>query len=136
MDIFTVGSRPALRAKSEWFTGTVWQDPIVEAPDPARNRSLRVHFEPGARSAWHTHPLGQTLYVTSGVGRVALRGQSPRIIRAGDSVWIPPGVEHWHGAGPDTAMEHIAIQEAENGFVATWMEHVSDEDYGLTPVAP
>ncbi len=133
MKIYPAGTRPTQRAKAEWFTGTVWQDPIDEAPEPARNRALKVLFEPGARTAWHTHPLGQSLYVTSGVGRVALRGQAPRVIRAGDCVWIPPGEEHWHGAGPDTAMEHVAIQEAQNGFVATWMEHVSDEDYLLTP---
>ena len=135
MDIIKAGSRPTLRARSEWFTGTVWQDPVIEAPEPARIRALRVHFEPGARTAWHTHPLGQTLHVLSGVGLVGLRGQAPRIIRPGDTVWIPPGEEHWHGAGPDTAMVHLALQEALNGTVADWLEHVSDADYGRVPQA-
>ncbi|MFT7594984.1 MAG: quercetin dioxygenase-like cupin family protein [Paracoccaceae bacterium] len=129
MDIFAAGTRPSLKANSDWFTGTVWQDPVVEAPEPARVRALRVAFEPRARTAWHTHPLGQTLHVLSGVGRVGLRGQAPRVIRAGDTVWIPPGEEHWHGAGPDTGMVHLAIQEALDGTVATWLEHVSDADY-------
>lgn len=135
MDIIKAGSRPTLRARSEWFTGTVWQDPVIEAPEPARIRALRVHFEPGARTAWHTHPLGQTLHVLSGVGLVGLRGQAPGIIRPGDTVWIPPGEEHWHGAGPDTAMVHLALQEALNGTVADWLEHVSDADYGQVPQA-
>ena len=96
---------------------------------PARLRALLVQFAPGARTAWHTHPLGQTLYVTQGVGYVALRGQAPQQIRAGDTVWIPPHIEHWHGAAPDHAMAHIAMQEAQNGQVADWLEHVSDADY-------
>lgn len=129
MDIFAAGTRPTLKANSDWFTGTVWQDPVVETPEPARVRALRVAFEPSARTAWHTHPLGQTLHVLSGVGRVGLRGQAPQVIRAGDTVWIPPGEEHWHGAGPDTGMVHLAIQEALDGTVATWLEHVSDADF-------
>lgn len=135
MDIFPAGSRPTRRASSDWFTGTVWQDPIVEAPDPARLRALRVSFEPAARTAWHTHPLGQTLYVTEGVGLVGLRGRAPRVIRAGDTVWIPPQEEHWHGAAPDTGMTHIAMQEAQDRSVAKWLEHVSDDDYSATPEA-
>lgn len=135
MEIFPAGSRPTRRASSDWFTGTVWQDPIVEAPDPARLRALRVSFEPAARTAWHTHPLGQTLYVTDGVGLVCLRGAAPRIIRAGDTVWIPQQEEHWHGAAQDTGMTHIAMQEAQEGSVATWLEHVSEDDYSAAPKA-
>ncbi|MEP3333916.1 cupin domain-containing protein [Sedimentitalea sp.] len=135
MDIFAAGQRPTQRASSDWFTGTVWQDPIVEAPEPARLRALRVSFEPAARTAWHTHPLGQTLYVTEGVGLVGLRGEPPRVIRAGDTVWIPPQEEHWHGAAPDTGMTHIAMQEAQDGAVANWLEHVSEDDYRVTPKA-
>lgn len=129
MDITRAGAKPTLKARSEWFTGTVWQDPIIEAPAPARVRALRVSFEPGARTAWHTHPLGQTLHVLSGVGRVALRGGAPQAIRPGDTVWIPPEVEHWHGAAPDSGMVHLAIQEADGGRVADWLEHVTEEDY-------
>ncbi len=133
MDIFPAGTRPTRQAPADWFTGTVWMEPIVEAPEPARLRALRVSFEPAARTAWHTHNLGQTLYVVSGVGRVALRGEAPRVIRAGDTVWIPPGVEHWHGAGPDTAMTHIAMQEAEDGATTDWMDKVTDDDFLIPP---
>jgi quercetin dioxygenase-like cupin family protein len=136
MDIIPAGSRASLRARPEYFTGTVWQDPIIEAPDPARIRALRVSFEPGARTAWHTHPLGQTLYVVSGVGRVGLRGQAPRVIRAGDTVWIPPGEEHWHGAAPETGMVHIAMQEGLDGTVADWLDQVSEADYTRAPETP
>ncbi len=128
MDIFPAG-RETKPAPAKWFTGTVWQDPIWDAPDPARLRALKVTFSPGARTAWHTHPLGQTLYVVSGVGRVGTRDGTTRIIRAGDTVWIPPGEEHWHGAAPDTMMSHIALQEALDGSAADWLEHVSDSDY-------
>lgn len=133
MDIITAGSRPTKQASSDWFTGTVWQDPIVTAPEPARVRALRVAFEPGARTAWHTHPLGQTLHVLSGVGLVGLRGEAPQLIRPGDTVWIPPGEEHWHGAGPETSMTHLAIQEELDGSMANWLEHVSDADYLKAP---
>ena len=129
MDIFRAGSKPTKKSSSEWFTGTVWQDPIIEAPGPARVRALKVSFEPGARTAWHTHPLGQTLYIISGTGLVGLRNEQPKIINAGDTVWIPPDEEHWHGATPTNAMSHIAIQEAMNGMVANWLEKVTDEDY-------
>ena len=129
MKIFKSGSRPTKKASSDWFTGTVWQDPIVEAPEPARIRALNVSFEPGARTAWHTHPLGQTLYVVTGNGLVGLRNEAPKIIKAGDTVWIPPGEEHWHGASASNAMTHIAIQEALDGRVAEWLEQVSDYDY-------
>lgn len=129
MDIIKAGTRPTLKARADYFTGTVWQDPIIEAPAPAALRALRVSFEPGARTAWHTHPLGQTLYVVSGVGRVALRDGKPRVIRPGDTVWIPPGVEHWHGAAPETGMVHIAMQEAKDDRVADWLELVSEAEY-------
>ncbi len=134
MDIFAADARPSRLANADWFTGRVWQDPVVEAPEPARVRALRVTFEPGARTAWHTHPLGQTLHVLAGQGLVGLRGEAPRLIRPGDTVWIPPGEEHWHGAGPETMMSHLAIQEALDGRVADWLEHVSDVDYGRLPV--
>ncbi|MEX0365831.1 MAG: cupin domain-containing protein [Ruegeria sp.] len=129
MEIHPAGSRPTRRANADWFTGTVWQDPVIEASEPTRVRALRVAFEPGARTAWHTHPLGQTLHVLSGCGLIGLRSAAPRVIRPGDTVWIPPGEEHWHGAGPETAMEHLAIQEALDGRVADWLEKVSDADY-------
>ncbi len=129
MKIFTAGSRPTNRAPAEYFTGTVWQDPIVATEAPARVAAARVSFEPGARTAWHTHPLGQTLYVVSGVGRVQTLGEPVREIRAGDTVWISPGEKHWHGAAPTTGMVHIAMHESLDGSVATWLEHVTDDDY-------
>jgi len=129
MEIIAAGTRPSLKARSDWFTGTVWQDPIIEAPEPARVRALRVAFEPGARTAWHTHILGQTLHVLQGIGLVGVRGKKPDIIRAGDTVWIPPGEEHWHGATSTTGMVHLAIQEAQDGQMTNWLEHVSDADY-------
>lgn len=130
MIIHSAGSRPTLRANPDYFTGSVWQDPIISAEAPARLNALIVHFEPGARTAWHTHPFGQTLHVTRGAGLVALRGETPRPIRAGDTVWITPGTEHWHGAGPETSMTHVAMQEMQDGTAAHWLEHVTDEDYG------
>ena len=133
MEITKAGTRPTKKAGADSFTGTVWQDPIVQAPAPARLRALRVAFEPGARTAWHTHELGQTLYVTEGVGLVGLRGEAPRTIRPGDTVWIPPGEEHWHGATPTTGMTHIAMQEAEGCDPTTWLNHVSDEDFTRPP---
>ncbi|UYO42457.1 cupin domain-containing protein [Rhodopseudomonas palustris] len=135
MDIFAAGSRPTQRAPEDYFTGTVWQDPIVAAPAPARLAATRVAFEPGARTAWHTHPLGQTLYVVTGVGRIQTEGGPVREIRAGDVVWIPPGEKHWHGASPTNGMTHIAMQEALDGSFATWMEQVSDDDYAVAPSA-
>jgi quercetin dioxygenase-like cupin family protein len=129
MDIKPLGSLPSRRPPADYFTGTVWQDPIMKAPAPARIRGAFVRFEPRARTAWHTHPLGQTLRVMSGVGRVALWGGPVREIRPGDTVWIAPGEKHWHGAGPDTAMVHIALQEALDGTHVTWLEKVSDEQY-------
>ncbi len=131
MDIFRTGSKPTKKSSTEWFTGTVWQDPIIEAPEPARVRALKVSFELGARTAWHTHPLGQTLHIISGTGLVGLRNEQPKIINVGDTVWIPPDEEHWHGATPTNSMSHIAIQEAMNGKVANWLEKVTDQDYCL-----
>src|SRR5580693_2438738 len=129
MDILFAGSRPTRLAPKENFTGTVWQDPIVAAAAPARIVANRVAFEPGARTAWHSHPLGQTLYVISGVGRVQTEGGPLREIRPGDVVWIPPGEKHWHGGAPTTGMTHIAMQESLNGSHATWMEQVTDAQY-------
>ncbi len=129
MEIIRAGSRPTNKASAEYFTGIVWQDPIIEASEPARVRALKVAFEPGARTAWHTHPLGQTLYVLSGVGLMGLRNKAPQTINAGDTIWIPPGEEHWHGASATNSMTHIAIQEELNGSVAEWLEKVSDEQY-------
>src|SRR6202046_1676994 len=131
MDFHLAGSRPSRRAPKKNFTATVWQEPIVEAPAPARIRAARVSFEPGARTAWHSHPLGQTLYVISGVGRVQTKGGPVREIRPGDVVWIPPGEKHWHGGSPNNAMTHIAMQEALDGKTATWMEHVTDAEYAV-----
>jgi quercetin dioxygenase-like cupin family protein len=122
MDIIACGSRPSRRMSAPSFTGTVWQDPIIQAPDPARIRSAWVRFEPGARTAWHTHPLGQTLFITSGVGWVQIWGGPVKEIRAGDTVWIPPQEKHWHGATAEHAMEHIAMQEAHGGEHVTWLD--------------
>ena len=131
MQIIKSGSRPTRKASSEYFTGNVWQDPIIEADEPARVRALRVSFEPGARTAWHTHPLGQTLHVISGVGLIGLRNEAPQLIKADDTVWIPPREEHWHGASATNSMTHIAIQEALDGSVADWLDKVSDDEYQL-----
>ena len=129
MEITVAGSRPTRRAPKENFTGTVLQDPVIMAPAPARLNCSRVTFEPGARTNWHHHPLGQTLYVISGVGRFQTQGQAVKEIKAGDVIWIPPGEKHWHGGAPTTGMVHIATQEAQDGKTATWMEHVTDADY-------
>jgi quercetin dioxygenase-like cupin family protein len=131
MDIYLAGSRPTRRASSDWFTGTVWQDPINTPPAPARVNSARVAFEPGARTAWHTHPLGQTLFVISGVGRVQTKGGPVREIRPGDTVWIPPNEKHWHGASATNGMVHIAMHESLDGNHVNWMEHVTDEEYAV-----
>jgi quercetin dioxygenase-like cupin family protein len=132
MEIYLAGSRPTRRAPKESFTGTVLQDPIITPQAPARLAANRVAFEPGARTAWHTHPLGQTLYVISGVGRVQTKGGPVREIKAGDVVWIPPGEKHWHGGAPTTSMVHIALQEALDGSPVTWMEHVTDAEYSAS----
>lgn len=133
MKITPSGSVPTKRAPESYFTGTVWQDPVIETPAPGRLNATRVTFEPGARTAWHTHPVGQTLYVLSGSGRVQTEGQPVREIHPGDVVWIPPGEKHWHGAAPTTMMTHLAMQESENGSFATWLEHVTDAQYAEQP---
>ena len=129
MDIKRIGSQPSGKGPAEYFTGTVRIDPLFEAPPPARALSATVTFEPGARTAWHTHPLGQTLIVTAGCGRAQRRGGPIEEIRPGDVVWIPPGEKHWHGAAPTTAITHIAIVEQLDGKSADWMEQVSDKEY-------
>ncbi|WP_428650108.1 (R)-mandelonitrile lyase [Roseibium sp.] len=129
LTVYEAGSRPSRRANPDYFSGTVWQEPVIEAPPPARVRALKVTFEPGARTHWHTHPLGQTLQVLDGAGFVHVWGQDKLSILPGDVVWIPPGVKHWHGAGPDTALVHLAIQEALNGSVADWLEPVDEATY-------
>jgi quercetin dioxygenase-like cupin family protein len=129
MDIKRNGSQPSWKGPAEWFTGTVRVDPLFQAKDPARAGGAYVTFEPGARTAWHAHPLGQTLIVTAGCGRVQ-RWEGPiEEIRPGDVVSILPGEKHWHGAAPTTAMTHIAIQERLPDKTVEWMEHVSDEQY-------
>lgn len=129
MDIRRSGSRPSRQGPAEYFTGSVRIDPVFEAPEPARVRSATVIFEAGARTAWHTHPLGQILIVVSGLGRAQHWGGPVEEIGPGDVVWFPPGEKHWHGAGPETPMTHIAIQEALNGSPVEWLEQVSDEQY-------
>ncbi len=129
MDIHACGSTPTRRGKAEWFTGTVLQDPIIEAPEPARVRATTVRFEPGARTNWHTHPLGQTLYIVSGSGRVQAWGGPVHEVRAGDVVWFTPNEKHWHGAGPATAVVHVAIHEALDGKHVDWLEKVTDAQY-------
>jgi quercetin dioxygenase-like cupin family protein len=134
MEIKRNGSQPSTKGPAEYFTGNVRIDPLFHAPDPARVTGALVTFEPGARSAWHTHPLGQTLIVTSGLGWTQCWGSPIEEIRPGDVVWCPPGVKHWHGATPTTAMTHIAIQERDaDGKVVDWMEKVSDEQYLAGP---
>jgi len=136
MNITRAGSQPSGKGPADWFTGTVRIDPLFTAPTPARVAGAAVTFEPGARTAWHTHPLGQTLVVLSGLGRVQREGGPVEEIRPGDVVWIPPNERHWHGASPATAMSHIAIQEALDGKAVDWMEHVSDEQYLAAPRVP
>ena len=129
MDIKRSGSQPSGKGPSEYFTGNVRIDPLFQAPDPARAAGASVTFEPGARTAWHTHPLGQTLIVTTGFGRVQRLGGPIEDIRPGDVIWFEPGEKHWHGAAPTTAMMHIAIQERLDGNAVDWMEQVSNEQY-------
>ena len=129
MEIKRNGTQPSGKGPEEYFTGTVRVDPLFESPDPARARGGSVTFEPGARSAWHTHPLGQTLIVTAGCGWVQREGGSIEEIHPGDVVWFLPGEKHWHGATPTTAMTHIAIQEKKDGKVVDWMEQVTDKQY-------
>jgi quercetin dioxygenase-like cupin family protein len=132
MQITRVGSQASSKGPADWFTGIVRIDPLFSANAPARVAGASVTFEPGARTAWHTHPLGQTLIVIAGAGRVQREGGAIEQIRPGDVVQFAPNEKHWHGAAPTTAMTHIAIQEALDGKAVEWMEKVSDEQYGVT----
>jgi quercetin dioxygenase-like cupin family protein len=137
MDIKPAGSQPSAKGPADWFTGNVRIDPLFQAPHPARVAGASVTFEPGARTAWHTHPLGQTLIVTAGQGWVQREGGSVQVIRPGDVVWFPPGEKHWHGATSTNGMTHIAIQESLEGKAVDWLEHVTDAEYmaGFTGIA-
>ncbi|HWA29437.1 MAG TPA: cupin domain-containing protein [Lacunisphaera sp.] len=125
------GSQPSTKGSADWFTGTVRIDPLFSPTEPGRVAAGWVTFEPGARTAWHTHPLGQRLIVTAGLGWTQGEGGPVQEIRPGDVVWFPPGVKHWHGASPTTAMSHIAIHESLDGKVVDWLEQVSDEEYRM-----
>lgn len=129
MKIIRSGTNASMAGPADWFTGTVRIDPLFAAEAPGRAGGAHVTFEPGARTAWHTHPAGQTLIVTFGRGRVQREGGPVEEISQGDVVWFPEGEKHWHGAASDTAMSHIAIQESVDGSAVTWMEHVEDADY-------
>ena len=129
MEIRRAGSQPSAKGPEDWFTGTVRIDSLFQPSEPARAAGAAVTFEPGARTAWHTHPLGQTLIVTAGFGWAQREGGSIEEIRPGDVVWFAPNEKHWHGAAPTTAMAHIAIQESLNGKVVEWMEKVSEQQY-------
>lgn len=131
MSITRVGAQPSKPGPAEWFTGTVRLDPFFDPKSPSQVAGTSVTFEPGARTAWHTHPLGQHLIITSGLGWVQNEGEPIQEVRPGDVVWFAPGVKHWHGASPTNAMTHIAIQEAQDGKVVEWMEQVSDEQYRM-----
>lgn len=135
MEIKRTGSQPSSKGSAEYFTGTVRVDPLFQPRDPARTVGAGVTFEPGARTAWHTHPLGQTLIVTAGCGRVQRWGGPIEEIRPGDVVWFPPGEKHWHGAAPATALTHIAIQEQLDGKTVNWLEKVSEEQYAGKAIA-
>ena len=128
MEIKRCGSRPSGKGPEAYFTGTVRVDPLFEAADPARARGASVTFEPGARTAWHTHPFGQTLFVTSGTGWIQQWGEPMVEIRKGDVIWIPAGTKHWHGATPTSSMTHVAITEQLDGNAVTWLETVSDKE--------
>ena len=129
MDIKRSGTQEPMKGPADWFTGEVSVQPMVATPEPARLQGASVTFQPGARTAWHTHPLGQTLIVTAGVGWVQRKGGAREEIRPGDVVWFEPHEKHWHGATATTAMTHLALQEKLDGAVVTWMEHVTDEEY-------
>ena len=131
MKITKAGSKPTRQGNPDYFTGTVWQDPIADEPD--RVHATNVTFTPGARTYWHTHPLGQTLVVIAGQGRVQAWGGPVQIIRKGDVVWIPPGEKHWHGASAENQMTHLAIHEQINGSAVNWLEAVSDADFAKAP---
>ena len=129
VDIQRAGSNASIQGPSDWFTGDVRIDPVFEADEPGRAAGVSVTFEPGARTAWHTHPLGQTLIITSGLGRVQREGGSIEEVRPGDVVSFAAGEKHWHGASPKTAMSHLAIHERRDGSAVAWLEHVSDDQY-------
>ena len=131
MEIFRAGQVPSRKGPADWFTGQVRIDTLFNPAAPERVQGASVTFEPGARTAWHTHPLGQTLIVTAGLGRVQRDGGPVEEIRPGDVVWFAPDERHWHGASPTTAMTHIALQEVKDGKVVDWLEHVSDAEYGV-----
>ena len=133
MKITRSGIQPSAKGPTDYFTGAVRIDPVFPVNDPSRVSAGHVTFEPGARSAWHTHPLGQTLIITSGLGWVQQEGGPIEEVRTGDVIWFPPGLKHWHGAAPTTAMTHIAIQEALEGKMVEWMEKVSDDQYNPKP---
>lgn len=133
MELKRAGSQPSSKGPEAWFTGTVRIDPLNAAPAPSRVSLAAVTFEPGARSAWHTHPLGQTLVVTAGCGWTQCEGGPIVEIRPGDVIWCPPGHKHWHGASATTAMTHIAVQESLDGVNVVWMEKVTDEEYNVGP---
>ena len=133
MEIKRVGSQPSVKGPAEWFSGNVRIDPLFTAPAPARVACASVTFEPDARTAWHTHPLGQILVVTAGARWTQCEGGTIKEIRAGDVIWCPCGRRHWHGAKPTTAMTHLAIQEGVDGKMVEWMEHVTDEQYLTGP---
>ncbi|MCA8959091.1 MAG: cupin domain-containing protein [Planctomycetes bacterium] len=130
MKINRVGSVDSQQGPADWFTGTVRIDPQFGGDDPSQVSCASVTFEPGARTAWHTHPVGQHLLITSGVGRVQREGGEIEEVRPGDVVWFPPGEKHWHGASPTIAMTHLAIQESKNGSAVEWLEHVTNDQYG------
>ncbi|ASP19106.1 cupin domain protein [Antarctobacter heliothermus] len=129
MLIHRAGSRPSVTPNPDYFTGTVRIDPVIAPPEPSRVNALIVTFEPGARTAWHTHPLGQTIHILSGLCLAQKDGEPVQELRPGDTAWFAPGEKHWHGAAPDVAMSHLAIQEAQDGSAADWLEKVSDADY-------
>ena len=129
MKIHRAGDRPSQSANPEYFTGTVRMDPVVSGDDESAVKILLVTFEPGARTAWHTHPAGQSLHIVSGLGLAGSEGQPVQVLRPGDTVWFAPGERHWHGASPDCAMTHLAVQTAVEGKTADWQEHVEDADY-------
>ncbi len=135
MEISRCDARPSAKGPSDWFTGTVRIDPLFAVTPPARAAGNTVTFEPGARTAWHTHPLGQTLIVIAGCGLVQREGGAVLEIRPGDVVWFDAGEKHWHGASPTTAMTHIAIQEALDGKAVDWLEHVTEDEYRVAPSA-
>jgi|SRR5665213_3436106 len=134
MEIKPSGSMPTRQVPADYFTGTVWQDPIIEAPLPARIRAAWLRYDPSARSVWHSHPLGQILHVTAGVGLLQSWGGPIREVHAGDTIWFAPDEKHWHGAAPKVAMTNLTMQEALDGKYVTWMEPVADENYHAAPV--